>query len=82
MCVLPKPPSDELALRALRLQEAVNNGDLSPQEAQKILQGKPFPPRPPHGPGSSAPGARNAAAQHHDRFWRDERRRIAPAEQN
>lgn len=82
MCVLPKPVSDELVLRTLRLQEAVNNGDLSPQEAQKILQGKPSPPKPLHGPGSSAPGVRNAAVQQHDRFWRDERRRIAPAEQN
>ncbi|TDR72514.1 hypothetical protein [Paludibacterium purpuratum] len=82
VCSILPPSSAEVSLRALRLQNAVDNGDLSPQEAQKILMNRhrihnahaysnssqPMATTPPTGSG------------HRNRFWREERRRMAPAD--
>ncbi|MBV8049366.1 MAG: hypothetical protein JO171_19615 [Paludibacterium sp.] len=77
----PLPSGNDNALRALRLQNAVDNGDLSPQEAQKILKSHPHGH---HGLGfnSSDPAAQPPGGGHRNRFWRDERRRLQPADPN
>lgn len=68
-------PSARPSLRALRLQNAVQNGDLSPAEASKLLQRQDGPPN----AGEHAPGLDASQPPHHRpvkhsrRYWRDQR---------
>ena len=67
-----RPGREDRRLRNLRLKEAVQEGDLSPAEARRAMQGRPRPHAGGDWPGAAPeappPGKRN--------FWRDRRQKF------
>jgi hypothetical protein len=73
-CPQPRP-----SLRALRLQNAVQNGDLSPAEATRLLHQEKRPPdsaSPDHPDPDASPPQLNHPGKHSHRFWREQRKHL------
>lgn len=70
-------PSSSRSLRALRLQNAVQNGDLSPAEANRLMQQQNTPPdKTFRDHGDSSTPASPPRHKHSHRYWREQRQHL------